>query len=226
VQPWSAEFYGIVFAILDRINDFEKIARTLAQDEDLKNDTLSILGSMRQAFTRNTLAERWRDPGGPSFLRREISQPIKMLSAQVRPIARTPKLAPNEINELLAQIDDLLTWLRSHQTSDQDFIRQALIDGLEQFRFRLNKLKWVGLGYALKSLREVIGAYMALERQQSLNCDPISEAILKKTESFLRSTYKKLTFIKDTAELGEFLIKVYGLYSITKATGISGLIAG
>ena len=85
--------------------------------------------------------------------------PIKTLSYQIRQKVSYPKLDEDDRKELLAVVSELIEWLKEHQLKEQDFIRQAIVEGLEQFRFRLERFEWLGWGYTLGSLRDVVAAY-------------------------------------------------------------------
>ncbi len=129
----------------------------------------------------------------------------------IRPHQSYPKLDDAERDDLLAAVDQLLHWLNEHQLAEQDFIRQALIDGLTRFRFRLARIQWIGWGYTLESLREVIGAYFALERGTPIDGSATSaQAALKLVRDLVATVYEKTKFAKDVIETGEFMLKAYG----------------
>ena len=227
VDPWSAEFFQILFCIMDRINYVEMLVGGLNVDDDVKAELIGCLRTMRSAFSENSISGNWKAAGGPDYLKREYSRPIKTLSGQIRAVAPVPKLDVRERDELIAQLDELLTWLNSHQIAEQDFIRQALIDGLKQFRFRLEKMQWVGWGYTLAGLRDVIGAYLALERGSEEIENSTHAAILKKLGEFIKGAYAKLGDAKDLVEKGDFVLRAYGAYAlIAQPSGIAGLISG
>lgn len=225
VDPWSAEFFQILFCIMDRINYVEMLVGGLNVDEDVKAELISCLRTMRSAFGENSLSGNWRASGGPDYLKHEYSRPIKALSGQVRAVAPVPKLDVRERDELISQLDELLTWLSSHQLAEQDFIRQALIDGLKQFRFRLEKMRWVGWGYTLAGLRDVIGAYLALERGSLQIENSTHAAILKKVGELIKSAYSKLGAVKEMSERGDFILRAYGAYSLVAQSGVAGLLS-
>jgi hypothetical protein len=180
---------------------------------------------MKQAFNIDGLMNGWAAHGRVHLGAQNI-QPIKMLSAMVRQKVSYPKLSNDELTELLGQIDDLTTWLEEHQTKEQDFIRQAILDGVRQFRFRLERIGWFGWGYTLESLRDVIGAYMALERGlPAQGVDPVAEAVLKKVGAFVKDFYEKTKFAKDVVDTGDFMLRAYGAVSLLAHGGsVAGLL--
>jgi hypothetical protein len=137
--------------------------------------------------------------------------PIRALSAQVRGLYAWPKLNDAEIKEVLDLADELVTWLTAHQLKEQDFVRQALIEGLEAFRFRLQRVGWFGWGYTIRSLRDVIGAYMALERgTPDLSASPDAAAVLQKVRAGISSIFEKIKLAKDVTDVADFTLRAYG----------------
>lgn len=217
VEAWSSEFYQIVFTISTRIDDLIVLTDELPLDEDHRFETKENLSIIKQAFGPNGL----RNPSGHA-LQHYLSQtqvaPLIGLSGLVRPVRPYPKLDDDEQAELLSMIDELLGWLAEHQLSEQDFIRQALLDGLNQLRFRLERIKWLGWGYTLQGLKDVIAAYFALERgfpQDGTN--PPAQAMLKRVGEFAQNFFEKAGFAKETIELGEFMLKAYGTAQLALA---------
>jgi hypothetical protein len=211
VRAWSSDFYQIIFCIIERANFLNEIIQTLAMDDDLKKLATGHVNTIKNAFTRDSLMNSWNQQGlgclGPEHI-----GPISMLSPMVREKISYPQLDENEINELLELVDNLENWLNEHQLKEQDFIRQAIIEGIKQFRFRLKHIHWFGWGYTIASLKEVIGAYMAL--QGAIAFDPAqapdAQAVLKKVSSFVKIFYEKTNVIKGVVETGEFMLKAYG----------------
>lgn len=228
VPAWSKDFYQILFAILKRIDEVESLIDRLEADVDIKAERRGNLAAIRSAFAQESLYTNWKAPNGPYQLRAENSAPIKSLSPAIRKLAVVPKLSDQELQELLVDVEELLSWLRGHQLSDHDFIRQALIDGLTSFQFTAKHLRWVGWGYCINSLREVIGAYMALERGQNLaNENAIYSAMQKKVQEFIGRAYRKLSAFRELTETGDFILRAYGACSaIRDSATIAGLLPG
>ncbi|MBI1402710.1 MAG: hypothetical protein GC147_05815 [Porphyrobacter sp.] len=139
-----------------------------------------------------------------------------------------PEISDEEREEILSEVAQLREWLEQHQVADQDFLRQAMIDGLRQFEFRLSRVRWFGYGYALNSLKDVIGAYFALERGYLDDGSmPIIGATLQKVGEGLKSIYQKAGFAKDAVERTDFIIRAYGAASIymnAHSGGVTGLL--
>lgn len=210
VAPWSVEFFQIVFAILDRIQTLREIVAQSDISEHLQKKMSSHLDAVSGAFGRSSLLNLWHSAVQGS-LSEVILGPLEMLSAVISKTHPVPNLTAEEILELSNTVEELLSWLGDHQLKDQDFIRQALIDGLVQFQFRLTKLKFVGLGYTLESLRDVIGAYMALERgSPDLNAAPDAGAVLSKVRAAVSKIYDKIKQFKEAKETADFVLEIYG----------------
>ena len=191
VQPWSAEFFQIIFCIVERADFLIDLIGELDLDQDYKTEAVNHINLVKEAFSRDALAGPWKNAGYQHIAPANV-QPIKMLSLAVRQLVQYPKLSDEEAHAILAEVNELTDWLDQHQTKENDFIRQALLDGLKQFRFRLERVGWLGWGYTLDSLREVIGAYLALERgMPEPGIDPVAEAALKKVSALVTGFYKK-----------------------------------
>jgi hypothetical protein len=212
----SKEFYEIIFIFKERIDYLTEIIEKSGLDPDLKAQAQNHLTLISNAFTSNSLRSAWASAGA-HHLGQNNYQPIKMLSSEVRRLVRYPKLAGERVNELLEMAEQLLAWLEEHQVADADFIRQAIIDGVKKFHFRLSKIGWFGHGYAVESLKDVVTAYILLERgYPDANVSPDAAVALKTVRDFLRKAYDKLGMAKDTVELGDFALRMYGALSIAR----------
>jgi|SRR5690606_28913446 len=226
VEAWSSQFYQIVFTISARIDELMVITDELPLDDDHKIETKDNLRVIQHAFGPNGLQNQ-SSHALEHYLSPTQVAPLTALSGLVRSVRPYPKLDENEQAELLAMVDELIGWLEEHQLSEQDFIRQALLDGLRQLRFRLERMKWLGWGYTLQGLRDVIAAYFALERGFAMDgSNPPAQAMLKLIGEFVRSFFEKAGFAKETIELGDFMLKAYGTVQLLLAgkTTIAGLL--
>lgn len=210
VGVWSKEFYQIIFTISERVDLLAKLIGNLELDEDFRDDIVSHVKDILVGFSGPALRNHWEADGQARVGPKNV-QPLKAISGHVRSKIAYKKLTAEEIAETLAEVSQLITWLENHQLSEQDFIRQALIDGLTQFNFRLEKVQWLGWGYALDSLREVIAAYVMLERMDiDPNASPDVGAVMKHVAGLLKSVYERVETVKGMFETGDFLLKVYG----------------
>ena len=225
VSAWSVGFYRIIFCILHRVEEVEESIEKLEIDDSLNKRLRGNLRQIREAFSKHSLQQNWKDNGGPAKLRSEFVEPIAAIAPMVRQSIKIPKLSDGEIAALIAEVDTLIDWLCEHQLVEQDFIRQAIIDGLKNFRFHLTNFKWVGIGYTLHSLREVIGAYLAFERGIDIDADnPVADAVRKKIGSLFASVRSTIGFAKDIKSDADFLLELYGACSIAVDTGVAGLL--
>jgi hypothetical protein len=226
VDPWSSDFYQIVFCIVERADTLIGIVTALDIDEDLREEAISHINEVKRAFSKASLFNAWNAQGtGASLLSSLNVQPIKMLSPMVRIRVSYVKLDADAIAELLEDAAEFQGWLSEHQIEEQDFVRQAIIDGLKQFRFRLGKFQWLGWGYTFDSLREVIAAYKMLQTTVATSdTNPHAEAILKKGLSFFVKVFEKVGVAKDTVERADFLLRAYGAINLvhqgTTAVGL------
>lgn len=228
VDAWSAGFYEINFFILSRIDELKEIINNLPLDEDTKSETASNLNVIAEAFGPNGHRNSW-DHSVTNYLNQATLGPLTVLSGLIRPTLSYPKLSSEERDDLIGITDQLLEWLNQHQLADQDFIRQALIDGVKRFRFRLERLQWIGWGYTIDSLREVIGAYFALERGTPTDGSNTSaQATIKMLSDFVHAVYEKTKFMKEITETGDFMLRAYGgaTMAVQAWPHISGYLTG
>lgn len=224
VEPWSAEFLEITHSIVERTVALEALLEGMKINQAVRSGAAAHLAQIRQAFTLADFANPWSSRGqrhvGP-----EHSSPIRMLSAGIPEQYRYPKLTADEADELIQMVDQLLEWLKDEQLRERDFIRESLIDGLERFRFRLERLEWFGWGFSIQSLRDVILAYLALERGLKPNEDPKASVLLEKVGGLLRAVFKYASGAKDVGETAEWLLGVYRAAVIVAPTA-TGYVVG
>lgn len=213
VEPWSHEFYRIIYTIMGRLSNITLIVDNLDRehdiDEDFKVELIRHVEDIATAFSPSGLQAAWDAFGAKKMAAVNILS-IRSLSVSIRQKIKYKKLNEEELSELTDIVEDLLIWLNEHQLYEQEFIRQALIEGLENLQFRLKHIQWLGWGYTLESVREVISAYMMLERDQiKNNANPDAEAMLKKVASALRVIHSRIQNVKSASETADWLLRMY-----------------
>lgn len=224
-SPWTVEFHQFVGVIIERIALLRSVVRSIDIDDDILASTMSNLAGLQSAFDGTCLTHPWSSAGGTRLSVTNITA-IKSLVPSVRAKLSYPRLTATEIAEVLELARTLETWLSEHQISEQDFIRQAILEGLRQFIFRMSHLEWLGWGYTVQSLRDVIGAYLALERGVDLPTSPDADAVLKKVAAFVRRSSEIMNTARDTVDNVKLIVQAYGTYSLISAgkTTISGFL--
>lgn len=226
-DPWSEDFYQILFAIINRAHFLKKLIGSLEETKHLAPQASRHLDNILNAFKPQSLAGTWASTGA-NYLGDANVAPVLMLSGSIRQNIKYPKLTDDEREDILGLSRDLLLFLHEHQLEDQDFIRQALIDGLEQFIFRLERLRWLGWGYSLEALKDVIGAYLALEHGfDPKDGNQMIDATLRKVAGSLKSIYAKAGTAKEVVDTADFILKAYGtaaIYLNASSGGINGLL--
>lgn len=228
VKPWSQDFYKVISVIMDRLAQLSDIFKELPLDDDYRAEMVAHVDDIALAFSPPGFQNAWRSFGADKLSARNL-QPLKGLSGLVRQKVAYRKLSAGELAELDNTVAELIKWLQQHQIVEQDFIRQALIDGLGNLQFRLARLRWLGWGYTLDSLREVIAAYMLLERQApDPRANPDAEVVLRKVGAVIKEVYEKVHVVKTAAETGDWLLKAYGAatLAIQGSIAIKGLLPG
>lgn len=214
VTSWSNDFYSILMAISNRLELVKKIIANMQTYEDTKVEMVAHIEQIGSAFGIQALNNVWSSVGA-TLLSAQNIQPLKALSGLARTQVSYKKLTDSEVAELLGEVIQLKEWLCEKQLAEHDFIRQLLIDSLITFEFRLNKLKWVGWGYTLESLREVIGAYLMLQSTGiNANDNPDATAIIFKVNSLIKNIYSKIQTAKNATEAADWLLKAYGAASM------------
>ncbi|PZO67844.1 MAG: hypothetical protein DI498_02380 [Paracoccus denitrificans] len=216
VKAWSQEYFRVLGALMDRLAELKSIVKGLNIDDDYRENFIANIESIEQIFTPSAFQNQWGHFGS-DLLSEEHVGPLRGLSPIIRQTISYQKLSDAELEELLVSIIELTSLLSDLQSEDALFLRQALIEGLNKLRFRLERLKWLGHGYTLEALKEVIGAYIALERQFEHTAEnPDAEAVLRGAKAFIRTAYQKVSGLKDVVETGDFILRAYGLLSIAK----------
>lgn len=209
VTAWSPDFHRIIIVVMDRLAELVAIVEALPLDDDYRGEMIGHVNEIATAFSPSGYQNAWSSFG----LTRTGSgnvQPLKMLSPLVRQQVSYPRLSDEQLDEVSATVTELIGWLEEHQLSEQDFIRQALIGGLRQTHFRLSKFRWLGWGYTVASLQDVVAAYMMLERQSpDLVANPDAGAVLAKVGAGIKEIYGKLQAVKTAAEAGDWLLRAY-----------------
>ncbi len=225
VEPWSAEFFEILFAITKRISSFPNILEAENVHSRLRNGANEHLRTIAEAFSQMAMSNPWnayaRVRIGPSE-----SSPIRMLSAAISTRYSYPDLTAGEHAELLKLVADLKSMLIEHQLGERDFIRQALIEGLDHFEFRVTRLKWFGWGYSVQSLREVLLAYFALERGLDEAENPQAGAVFRHLSTGLKKIFQFTKQAKDASDAADWAFTMLKAATKFGASGGSGYIAG
>lgn len=201
VRPWSAEFLLILNAFVDRTELVISIIDRLDVDDDQREEMRKHARTLQGLCSMKVLGATWNSSDGGLPLVRDSSPSraaMISLSAAIRPLVWYPLLEEQERLDVLAQVEMVIGKLDELQLSDRDFIRQALIDGLRQFHFRLSRLKWLGWGYTIAGLRDVITAYLALERDfPDANENTSAAAAMKWTQSLFQVLWKYTGYAAD-----------------------------
>ncbi|MBX7488852.1 hypothetical protein K3177_10035 [Qipengyuania sp. GH25] len=225
VDPWSPEFFQILGSITTRTVALSRLLKSIGANEAVLTGAENHLTQIRGAFSHAGLSNHWKNHG-QRCVSAEHSSPIRMLSPAIPSEYSFPNLTPEEVTELLGLTQTLLEWLKEAQLGERDFIRESLIEGLENFRFRLERLDWFGWGYSIESLREVILAYLTLERGIDMNANPEIGALLKRTGKLLKAVFGHAERAKGAWETGDWLLSAYSQAMRVGGGPVAGYIAG
>lgn len=226
VVAWSTVFYEIITIIHKRIDSLDALLNSMSIDDDLKSMSSTQLNVIRGAFSNGGLNNSWSNAVTQQLTDAQLF-PIKMASAILKESHGYTVPDSGEVAEIIADLDTLLIWLRDAQFVDNDFIRLALIEGLENFHIRLVHVEWYGWLETFGAMKGVIAAYLFLERgMPSQNVEPSYEAMLKKTQVFMQKCFDKAKFTKDVQETADWALRGYGaLTAIAQASGSASITA-
>jgi hypothetical protein len=227
VPKLSQEFFQILFCILQRADFVIEIIATLDMDADLVSEYIENVNSIKNAFSPARLDSSWKTSSATHLSDVNIKT-VKALSGLVRQKIKTPFLSEEDVQNVMATTEELQSSLEKIQLSEKDFIRQAIIDGIKEFKFRLTHLSWVGWGYTIESLKEVISAYLILEGlAPSSQEQPDMMVVLKKSGAGLKAIFEGMKIAKDISETAGYFLKVYGTLTLigTNLPTISGLLS-
>lgn len=210
VKSWSTNFMLILASIHQRIEALRLMFEQTDLDADIKGTAQACLEAIRMTFSATGLMNNWQYSQA-NYLNDASLTPVRMMSGYVRVEHGYFVPTGEEVAELKQDIEALLGWLRDIAITDTDFIRNALIEGLEGFLFRIERVGFFGWPDSFESLKAVITAYMALERgMPDPNVSPPYEAMVKKTSDFLRRTFERVKFAKEISETSDWLLRGYG----------------
>ena len=228
VEPWSPGFFQIVFELLKRMDFLIEEVKQLPFDEELKEDTLQSIFQIKNVFISEHVLKLSCEQIGQTVSGSALTV-LRMLSPYIRERVSYPVLSDEEIKAVIADVKQLLGWLEEQQSDDQEFLRQAMIEGLQSFVFRLERLEWLGRGYALEGLKDVLLAYLALEGAVALGGDgaELQKAILAKCSASIRRILKAFDVVRENTERADWALKAYGAVSAIAdgSSTISGLLS-
>lgn len=207
VEPWSTDFVKIIACILDRADLVARIIVESDLDVDHRDKAVEHIRLFKSGFTGPSLRKPWNDGGNGLTAMRDHGSPIQFLSQTVRPQVKYPRLSAEEIAELLEAIDSYLAELRESDEGPE-FVRQAIIDGLSLFRFQLDKIGWMGAGYALTAFRELLFVYDMSQREIRI-ANPDAGAFLGGLLGILTSFKSKVDSAKGWRDAAEMARDTY-----------------
>lgn len=211
VAPWSTSFYKIIACILERAEQVATIVQRSEMDEDHIRDAIEHLEGFQSAFAGSALTQNWNTAGNGATLMRDHGQPIQFMAPTVRKFVAYPRLSDEEITELLALIDRYRDEV-AKASDAPPFVRQAILDGLDKFRFQLENIGWMGAGYALSAFRQLFEVYDAVQNQDLPDAFD-AQAFLGGFKSILMTFKKAVDAAQSWADTGGSVVKAYQLAS-------------
>jgi hypothetical protein len=175
-------------------------------DDEVKRNALAEVDAFKSGFALSPLSNPWNHAGQGMTIMKDHGRPIQYLSQTVRAEVSYPRLAPEEVAELVELIDAYLAELADEDVPE--FVRQSIRDGLHRFKFQLQKIGWMGSGYLLEAFREVMFAYDEVNRHAT-SPDLNASAALKGLWLILTKFKTTVETAKGWADAGNTVWKVY-----------------
>jgi hypothetical protein len=223
IPAWSTDFFSAIFIINKRIDTLDTLFQGMDLEEDLKRMASSQLGVVKQAFSQSGLSNNWQNSISQNLTDAQLF-PIKMASGYLVKSHGYSVPDGEELDSIILELNSLIEWLEQIDVVDNDFIRSALIDGLKAAQIRITKVEWYGWLDAFDTMREVISAYLLVERgMPDVGVSPPYEAMFKRSGLFIKKFYDSVKFTKEAVEAGDWLLRGYGAVALI---GHSNQIAG
>lgn len=225
VEANSFEFFRIIATIQNRIDYLNAMISMLPVDSQIKDEGGNDLKEIRKAFQTHAFISNWKAPHGPNYLRRENVRLLKGLCSEVRRIESYPILSADDVAEFLTKVEVLEKEISSASIyGEPDFIQNAILEGISEFRFSIKHLKWMGWSALAKSVDKLFHAYMVLERKMPEDAAAgSSQNTMRLLKSLLETFLKKAEQGKTYWELGRFYLETVG---VTTLLGLNPPIAG
>lgn len=212
VAPWSTEFVLILSCIYQRI---DLVARSIQRDDvdlEFQETAQKVLTNFKGGFTSASLRNAWHNAGGGLTAMKDSEHALKMMSSTVRQRVSYPKLTGEEVAEFLDLSSAYLEALRD-ASDEPDFVRQAIVDGVIKFRFQLEHLGWMGAGYVLESLRELMFVYGWASQRSRQQHELDAGAVLKGLGALLTRIKKTVDAAESWKKSGTAVWQAYQLVS-------------
>jgi hypothetical protein len=130
VTLWATDFMLILASIHQRIDALSSMIGETDLDQDLKRTASSCLEAIRRAFAIDGLTNQWEHTV-LNVLNDAHLTPVRMTSAYVRLLSGYEVPDDAELSDIIHEIETLIIWLSDNNLTDKDFIREALIEGLQ-----------------------------------------------------------------------------------------------
>lgn len=212
VEPWSTEFVKILACIHERCDLVERIVARSSLDAAVIDRCREDLMTFRSAFSGRALHESWHNAPGGGLSKVTAGSRLAYLQSTVRAEVAYPRLSEEDVTELLGLIDTYLTTLADNP-DELPVIRQAIVDGLEAFRFQLRWLRWMGAAYALSTFRALVWTYEQAHRQFPEDAQPEAAEILDGLLGVITSFAEKAKAAAGYADAAQWMWKAYSVAS-------------
>lgn len=215
----AADLFEVVGVIYKNI----EIARTqilsIAPDPIENVSALNALANLESAFGPASLARPWAQAAKAHYSDEKYA-PLRSIPPSLRREFPTIRLSDQEKDLIHGEAENLLNWLESHQLTDFSVQRMLMVQGLRDFKRRLDWYKWVGFEYTFEPLLAVLASASSIEASD-IKTEEKTE-FLKAIQNFwdhvgptLQTTAKAISTTKTFAEAFK------SLGSLLHSTGVA-----
>jgi hypothetical protein len=205
-QAWSTQFHQLVASIHERADLVGRMLPRSGLDPDLVDDALRDITEFKRGFQPSAIGQASNHSGSTAAIMRMQGRPMQYLSIAVRQFESYPRYTQEEAIELVALIDEYLEHLSVHGDS-LAFVLSAIREGLAALRFRLANVTWVGSGYALQSLRDVMFIHREAAADEHVMSNPDAEAFVRGFGVVIGRVLQVVKSAKDYSEASSWAFK-------------------
>jgi hypothetical protein len=166
VEPWSSEFFEIVFIVTDKIELLIKILSSEYYEKKLnalsRPKYINNLNLIKSMFDKNGIYSNWNSII-VNILTENTIDSVLAVSDSLNDSDKIFKLTHSEIFSLISMSDKIKSQLLKMENSKNKFFVDSIMVGLEKFLFRLDRIGYLGIVSTLESFSELLKQIIILE---------------------------------------------------------------
>lgn len=229
VEAGSSTYYWIISKILFRGDLLKDVYQEFPDiDGDLRQELLSFVSRTQNMLKIDALQNDW-NYASTNFLTAESISAIRTSSTFIRQKIRYNSLSEYYIKDTLVSAINLISEMTAVRFSDDDYIRVALISGLQDLCRSLNHFEWAGIHQTWSAYEKLASAKVLLDlsaiREPSV--DKMREETVTKVNTFFGKSWAFASAVSEGWETGKNALEVASvMYRLgrTAAPIVAGLL--